>query len=122
MRQVIGHLGEDPQSDGGVADGGVEVGIKSSGPPRCGNIGGGIQVVGKVQASEDPVVCRVLGDVRGGHGGSAEPVDENGFVLALEEMQSAECAEDQLRGRRGRHELSGRGRIEGDVTEGVVRR
>ena len=52
--------------------------------------------VGDVETGESPVVGAVLKDVASGHGGIAESVHEEGLILALEEVQGQEEADEEL--------------------------
>ena len=51
---------------------------------------GGVDVQRAHQTRHEPVEGRVTEDVEGGHGVGAEAVDEDGLVLALEEVQLEE--------------------------------
>lgn len=57
---------------------------------------GAVDVEGAHEAGKEPVEGRVAEDVGGGHGVGRELVDEEGLVLALEEMEVEEGKEEPL--------------------------
>jgi hypothetical protein len=119
--KVVGELGEEEQSDGSVENSLVGSRIKSLGPPRSRHdTGGNVQPVGQVESGENPVVSAVLEDVESGHGGGGEAVDKDGLILALQEVQEDQGANELLSlGRRG--DDTGGGRVDGSgqVAHGV---
>lgn len=96
QRQVggkIGQLAENVQRDRGVGQEGVWVGFRGRGGGRVGE-------VSDQHAGEEPIVGRVFEDVEEGHGGEGEAVDEEGFQLALEEVQDYHGEGEGLQGGR----------------------
>lgn len=80
-----------------------------------------VQEVAQVDAGKNPVVGGVLDEVTERHGGGGEAVDEDGLVLALDEVEDDEGAEDELGlGRRGEGAARVNGGGAGDVGDGVV--
>lgn len=89
VRVQVGQLAEDEQGQARPYK--QRVGLRGCG---CG-IGSG-NPVGNVETGKEPVVGAVLEDVENGHGGAAESVHEDGFKLALQEVQSQQAAYEQL--------------------------
>lgn len=89
VRVEVRHLTEDEQCNAGVYENGV---VLRRGSRRV----GAEYPVRDVEASEGPVVGAVLEDVAGGHGGVAEAVHEEGLILALQEVQGQEEADEEL--------------------------
>ena len=52
--------------------------------------------VGDVETGQYPVVSAILEDVAGRHGGVAEAVDEDSFILTLQEVQGQKGADKEL--------------------------
>ena len=52
------------------------------------SFGGRVCEKGNVEASQKPVVCRVLENVAGRHGGIAEAVNVQSLQLAFDEVES----------------------------------
>lgn len=79
-------LAQSEQSKTGIQKGGIGLGRG----------GGGVRTedpVGDVETGQSPVVRAVLEDVPGGHGGVAEAVHKDGFILTLQEVQGQEGAD-----------------------------
>ncbi|KFY01738.1 hypothetical protein V490_00783 [Pseudogymnoascus sp. VKM F-3557] len=89
----VGELAEEVYCQTGGDDVGVLPLLE-----RCrGNRVRGKDPVGDVEHGE-PVVRQVPQDVGGGHGGGGEAVEEDGFELALDEVQDDEGEGDGLHG------------------------
>jgi hypothetical protein len=71
--------------------------------------------VGDVETGQHPVVGAVLDDVAGGHGGAAEAVHEDCLVLALQEVQGQQAADEELYVGEGGE--SGERLVEGEVQQ-----
>lgn len=89
MSVQVGNLAEDEECQTGVHESGVGIGC------RGGSVGAE-DPVGDVEAGEGPVVSAVLEDVAGRHGCVAEAVDEDGLILALEEVNGQESTDEEL--------------------------
>lgn len=89
MSIQVGNLTEDEERKTGVHKSGVGISC------RGGSVGTE-DPVGDVEASEGPVVSAVLEDVAGRHGCVAEAVNEDGLILALEEVDSQEGTNEEL--------------------------
>lgn len=76
----VGKLAEDIERYGSVGQKRRGVVVRGDGSGRVGE-------VGNQHAGEEPVVGGVLEDVEEGHGCEREAVDEEGFELALDEVQ-----------------------------------
>lgn len=119
--EVVGELGEEEQSDGSVENSLVGSGLKSLGPPRSRHdTGGNVQPVGQVEPRENPVVSAVLEDIESGHGGRGEAVDKDGLILALQEVEEDQGANELLSlGRWGNDAGGSRVDGSGEVAHGV---
>lgn len=94
MSVEVRQLAEDVQRDGGVGEG-----VAAGGVMRGGRRGRAVGEVGDQHAAEKPVVGGVFEDVGVRHGGEGEAVDEDGFQLALEEVQRDHPEGEGLEGR-----------------------
>lgn len=60
-----------------------------------------VEEPGEVDSREDPVVCRVFGEVSPWHSRRGKSVDEKGLELAFEEVHEDEIEEESLFGSGG---------------------